>query len=428
MSSLHIKNGRVISPDINGEESLDSIMDIFINNGVIDDTPSEKIDLVIDAEGLWVVPGFIDLHVHLREPGFEHKETIFTGLKAAAKGGFTSVVAMPNTNPCMDTCEVIKEIINKADSYEGTTLYPSSAITVNREGKKIVKMSKIAEECCVKVFTDDGDGVSDNEIMKNAFIQSQKYGLIIAQHSEFIDISQKASIHNGEISKKLNVSGQPIESEDNMVKRDIDLLREFGGHLHVSHISSEKAIGYVKRAKDEGLNVTAEVTPHHLLLSDNDVETFGTMAKVAPPLRPWKHVEACRKALAEGIIDIIATDHAPHTVEDKAKNIEDAAFGMAGLEIAVSLVLKLVKDNTITPLRMVEAMSTLPAKILGLKNTGAILRGNIADITIINVNDPHIIDSAEFESKGKNTPFAGSEVPGRIIYTIKNGKIIYQYK
>ena len=421
MTTIHITNGRVIDPAAH----RDACGDIFIEDGKIVSSLSKPADRVIDASGLWVVPGLIDAHVHLREPGFEHKETIETGCLAAAAGGFTTIVAMPNTNPTADNVAVLQQVMDKAKSLGGTRVIQSCAITKGRKGTALVDYQTIVDQTGVTVFTDDGDGVSDDALMERAVQQLAPLNAVISQHSEYAHISKKAPIHDGDVAKTIKVAGQPIESEDAMVKRDIALAEKYHARIHVSHISSAIAIDAVRTAKQKGLSVTAEVTPHHLHLTDEAVFDAGTIAKVAPPLRPNPHMEACRKALADGTIDIIATDHAPHTLEDKSGTIENAAFGMVGLEIAVPTILALVSRNVITPMRMVEAMSTLPAKIMGLAG-GTLADGSIGDVTLINPNRPFVIDPRTFKSKGINTPFAGFEAPGTAVMTIVNGRVVFE--
>ncbi len=426
MEVIHIKNGRIISPADKNTGSIDEIKDLYIADGkILFNSPQQNPDKVIDATGMWVVPGLVDMHVHLREPGFEHKETIETGAKAAAAGGFTTIVAMPNTDPVADNCQVIQSIMDKGDALKGTKIIAAGALTIGRKGKVPVDLEEIYKVCGITVFTDDGDGVADDVLMENIFVNSSKTGAVISQHSEFTHISKKAAMHQGEVSRQLGITGQPVESEINMVRRDIELVKKTGGHLHVSHISSAGAIELVRKAKKEGLNVTAEVTPHHLHLTDEDINNYGTMAKVAPPLRTSADVKACREALKDGTIDVIATDHAPHTFDDKAGTLEDAAFGLTGLEISVPMILQLVKDGLLSPLKMIEAMSLNPSRLLGLKG-GTIKSGAVADITIINPDAPYKIDPVTFFSKGRNTPFAGFIAPGRTAYTIKEGHIIFE--
>ncbi len=421
MTTILIRNGRVIDPSC----GKDAIADLFIEDGQIVGTPSLSPSTIIDAAGLWVVPGLIDVHVHLREPGAEHKETIETGTAAAAAGGFTTVIAMPNTTPCADNPDVLKMVMEKAASLGGTRVIQSCAITVGRRGEQVVDMAAIKKETGVFVFTDDGDGVESDAVMEDALCRAVPLCAILSQHSEFARISKKAALHEGEVSAVLKLAGQPVASEYEMVARDIALVKKTGGRLHVSHISSAEAIDAVRRAREEGLPVTAEVTPHHLHLTDDTVGEAGTMAKVAPPLRPLHHVEACRAALADGTIDVIATDHAPHTIADKAGSMEKASFGMVGLEIAVPMILALVKDNVLTPSRMIDAMSCAPARIFGIPG-GTLAPGAAADITLIDPDDPFDIDPRTFRSKGINTPFAGYHATGRAVCTIVGGRIIYR--
>ncbi|MBN2718178.1 MAG: dihydroorotase [Deltaproteobacteria bacterium] len=422
MTTIHIRNGRIIDPSENRDESGD----LFIENGVLVASLNQAADRVIDATGLWVVPGLIDAHVHLREPGFEHKETIETGCHAAAAGGFTKIVAMPNTNPTADNPDVIDRVMRKAQSLGGTRVIQSCAITKGRKGIELVDFKRIVDETGVTVFTDDGDGVSDDALMETAVQQLAPLNAVISQHSEYAHISKKAAMHDGDVSKSINIVGQPIESEDAMVRRDIGLAQKYNARIHVSHISSATAIEAVRNAKARGLSVTAEVTPHHLHLTDDAVLEAGTIAKVAPPLRPSEHVTACRAALADGTIDIIATDHAPHTLDDKAGAIDTAAFGMVGLEIAVPTILDLVRHEIISPMRMIDAMSTRPANILGLLGEGTLRVGTRADVTLIAPDRPFEIDPRTFKSKGINTPFAGFRAPGKAVMTIVDGDVVYE--
>ncbi|MBN2529877.1 MAG: dihydroorotase [Deltaproteobacteria bacterium] len=420
MTTLHIKNGRIIDPATGRDETAD----LFIEDGKIVATLPTEAETVVDATGLWVVPGLIDAHVHLREPGFEHKETIESGTAAAAAGGFTQVVAMPNTNPTADNARVIAMVMEKARRLKGTRVIQSCAITKDRKGISTLDYAEIIKQTGVSIFTDDGDGVEDDALMEKAVQELAPLNAVISQHSEYATISKKAAIHQGDVSESIKVVGQPIDSEDAMVRRDIALAEKYGARIHVSHISSATAIDAVRDAKAKGLSVTAEVTPHHLQLTDEAVLEAGTIAKVAPPLRPGRHMDACRHALADGTIDIIATDHAPHTMTDKAGTIDKAAFGMVGLEIAVPIILDLVRQKVISPMRMIDAMSWRPAKLFDLVG-GTLAPGSVADVTVINPQRPHVIDPRTFKSKGINTPFAGFEAPGKAVMTIVAGNVIY---
>jgi dihydroorotase len=421
MTAIQIKNGRIIDP----ATGRDGMGDLFIENGSIVSVLSGPPATTIDATGLWVVPGLIDAHVHLREPGFEHKETIETGTSAAAAGGFTQIIAMPNTTPTADTSEVLTMVMKKAEALGGTRVVQSCAITRGRKGTELVDYQTIVKDTGVTVFTDDGDGVADDELMERAVQQLAPLDAVISQHSEYAAISKKAAIHDGAVAKSIQVAGQPLESEDAMVRRDIALAEKYHARIHVSHISSAGAIDAVRAAKARGLSVTAEVTPHHLHLTDETVLEAGTIAKVAPPLRPNEHMTACRAALSDGTIDIIATDHAPHTLEDKSGTIDNAAFGMVGLEIAVPTILTLVQQNVLSPMRMIDAMSTQPARIFKLPG-GTLAAGAVADVTLIHPDKPFAIDPRTFKSKGINTPFAGFLTPGKAVMTIVGGKVIYR--
>lgn len=422
MHTIQIKNARVLDPSVH----LDEIRDLFISGDTIVADLSTSPTEIIDGTGLWVVPGLIDAHVHLREPGGEIKETIETGLSAAAAGGFTLVMPMPNTTPAIDNLEMYRLVMNRAASLRGTRVLPVPAISIGRRGTELVDFAALAAEGAV-CFSDDGTGVEDDGLMTLAFEQSAALNVVLAQHSEYAKLSRNGVVHEGKVSAELGIPGWPLEAEEKMVARDISLAAKTGGRLHVSHISSQGSVELVRRAKASGLSVTAEVTPHHLMLTDELLRTAGTQAKVNPPLRPEKHVEACRAGLLDGTIDIVATDHAPHTLADKGPDFIRAAFGMTGLEIAVPVMLALVSQGILTPSRMVEAMSTAPARLFGLKG-GSLVPGSAADVTLIDPNASFVIDPETFRSKGRNTPFAGMTAPGRAVATIVGGKVIYKEK
>ncbi|MCP4603970.1 MAG: dihydroorotase [Proteobacteria bacterium] len=416
---MRIKGGRIIDP----ARHIDEISDLVISGNTIADPESTpKAGEVVDATGLWVVPGLIDAHVHLREPGQEHKENITTGLEAAAAGGFTAVLPMPNTIPPNDSPEITRMMIERASELKGTRIYPVAAATAERRGERLAPLAELVAAGAV-AFSDDGNAVVDDSVMKEALVACCDLGVPLSQHAEDPLLSKDGVINSGDVAKKLDVPGWPCEAEDRIVARDINLLKTTGGHLHISHISTKGAIELVRKAKAEGLPVTAEVTPHHLHLTDQAAIDVGTLAKVNPPLRRAEDVDAARGALVDGTIDIIATDHAPHTLKDKENGLVEACFGMIGLEVAVPLMLLLVEQGVLTPMRMIEAMSTGPAKIFGLPG-GTLAPGTIADITLINPARPHRIDPESFKSKGRNTPFGGWKVPGRAVSSIVNGKIV----
>ncbi len=419
--AIQIKGGRILDPS----RGFDEIGSIFVSGErIAESCPQEDSLHVIDATGLWVVPGLIDAHVHLREPGQEHKENIATGLQAAAAGGFTAVLAMPNTSPANDSPEITKMMIARARALGGTRIYPVAAVTKGRRGQHLADLAELKAAGAV-AFSDDGSAVVADALMEEALRTCGRLGVPLSQHAEDPGLSKDGVIHDGQVSRELGVPGIPASSEERIVARDIVLVETTAAHLHVSHISTKEAVAHVRDAKKRGLSVTAEVTPHHLHLTDAAVRETGTQAKVNPPLRTAEDVASCREALADGTIDILATDHAPHTSTDKEGGLMSAAFGMVGLEIAVPLVLSLVEERILSPMRMIEAMSTAPAQIFGLPG-GSLRPGSIADLTLINPRTSHKIDSKMFKSKGRNTPFDGWQVVGKIAATYIRGKEIYK--
>ncbi len=419
---IRITGGRVIDPS----RSIDEINDIFVSDGVLIDSPTDlsKFD-TLDATGLWVVPGLIDAHVHLREPGGEQKEDIASGLAAAAAGGFTAVMPMPNTSPTIDSVSLTQMMIDRADALGGTRIYPVPAVTVDRKGEALTPMADLKAAGAV-AFSDDGTAVVDDDLMRAALEICAELKVPLCQHAEDPDLSAGGILHAGDVSSKLGVKGWPALAEERIVARDIALCEDTGGHLHVSHISTRGSVEMVRKAKARGLRVTAEVTPHHLLLTDETAVDHGTNAKVNPPLRTEKDRLACVAGLADGTIDMVATDHAPHTLSDKQTDWGSAAFGLVGLEIAVPLLLKFVEDRTISPMRLVEAMSTAPASVFSLQ-AGTLAPGSPADITLIAPASPHVIDPQTFRSKGRNTPFVNWRVPGRVVRTIVRGHTAFSH-
>jgi dihydroorotase len=420
--AIRIRGGRIIDPS----RSLDETGDIFIiGDTIVDGGPASSDWETIEASGLWVAPGLIDAHVHLREPGEEHKEDIESGLKAAAAGGFTAVLPMPNTKPPNDSVEITRHMINRARKLDGTQVFPVAAVTQGRRGKELAPMGELKQSGAV-AFSDDGNAVLADDVMERALKACRKLGVPLCQHAEDPSISKGGVIHNGDVAKKLGLPGWSSEAEAKIVARDIALAEKTGARLHICHISTKESVALLQKAKSQGIDVTAEVTPHHLCATDSIALTAGALAKVNPPLRPIEHVNALREALADGTIDIVATDHAPHAKQDKGKDFIKAAFGMVGLEIAVPLLLILIKDRALTPLRMIDAMSTRPARLFGIPG-GTLAPGSRADLTLIAPNDPFTVNPDIFRSKGRNTPFAGKEVPGRPVRTILKGVTIYNF-
>lgn len=425
--TIVIKNGRVIDP----ANSLDEPKDLLIHKGRIKAIESpgsisfeagEK-PSVIDAKGCVVCPGLIDMHVHFREPGFEYKETITSGCRSAAAGGFTSVAVMPNTNPVNDTRAVTEHILSLARTEDIINVYPIAAITQKLEGERLSEMADLKDAGAI-AFSDDGRPVISNELMRRAFEYSKMFKLPLIQHSEMLDLTEGGCMNEGMVSTELGLKGMPTEAEDIMVYRDIALLEKTGGRLHVAHISSKNSVDLVRQAKSRGLSVTCEVAPHHFTLTDEAVRGYDTNTKMSPPLRAIDDVEAIKEGLQDGTIDIIATDHAPHDIADKQVEYQNACFGIVGLETALPLSLKLVDEKILSMGDVIKKLTSTPADIFNLK-AGSLSLGNEADILIFNPNLEYSIDISKFHSKSKNSPFDGWKVKGKVIHTLVKGKTAY---
>ena len=421
--SILIKNGRVLNPS----ENLDSVMDILIDKGVIVKKASHienEANQIIDAKGCYVMPGLIDLHVHFRDPGLTYKEDIETGSRAAAKGGFTTVCCMPNTKPVVDSPETVKYIIDKGKAVGLTNVLPVGAVTKNMAGVEITDVEglKAAGICAI---SEDGKSVMNSGVYRKAMKNAKKADIPVLAHCEDINLVEGGVINLGDKSKELGVKGISNAVEDVIALRDILLAKETGAKLHLCHCSTKDSVEMVRRAKEEGVKVTAEVCPHHFSMCSDDITSNDANFKMNPPLRTREDMEALIKGLSDDIMDVISTDHAPHSAEEKAKDLEHAPFGIVGLETSVALTItNLVKKGHITPLQMAAKMSYNPAKVLGI-NKGTLNEGAIADVTIINPNKEYVIDSNECASKGKNTPFNGYRVSGEVEYTILNGNVVY---
>jgi len=423
--SLLIKNGRVIDPSSRTDETLD----ILIENGKIK-AISPRIDLkeaeIIDASRLVVAPGFIDMHVHLREPGEEHKEDIATGSLAAARGGFTSICCMPNTRPPNDNSGITEYIIAEARKRAVVNIYPVAAITRGLAGEELTDMADLSQAGAI-AFSDDGQPVANSLVMRRALEYSLLLDKLIIDHCEDKNLSMGGVMHEGEISLRLGLSGMPAAAEEIMVARDIILAQLTRARLHVAHLSTKGGIELVRLAKKKGIPVTAEVTPHHLILSDENLVNYNPNFKVNPPLRSAEHRQALLEGLKDGTIDVIATDHAPHTPEEKDVEFDLAPFGLIGLETAVSLMLdRFVHKNIISLERLIDLMSCRPAQLLGLKNKGRIAPGADADLTILNLRQEVVMDVERFASKSRNCPFHGWKLKGAVAFTIVGGKIVYR--
>ncbi|MDI6788193.1 MAG: dihydroorotase, partial [Planctomycetota bacterium] len=437
MSTLLIKNGRVIDT----ANKIDKVTNVFVQDGKIKSvgTSSPKSDMVIDAKGLIVTPGLIDMHVHLREPGKEDEETVASGASAAIDGGFTSVACMPNTDPAIDNEASAEFVYLQAKRAGKANVFPIGAVTKGRKGEELSEMGQLFRGGAIG-FSDDGDPIKSTEVMRRALEYSKMFDKPIIDHCEDIDLARDGVMNEGTVSVSLGLVGMPAVSEEIMVYRDITLARMTGGRLHIAHITTKNAVELIRQAKKDGVRVTAEVTPHHLILTDEYVKTsqFDTNYKVNPPLRTRADVLALREGLADGTIDAIASDHAPHSEEEKDVEFNIAPFGMIGMESLLGVVLselvaKKGSNNTIpfpsrlsgkviTLNQLIASLTINPARILGIPK-GTLSVGSDADITIIDLNKEWTIDPAKFKSKSRNCPFGGWKVKGKAVYTIVAGQV-----
>ncbi len=418
--SILIKKGRVIDPANN----VDEVLDILIKDEKIikvSKNISESSDKIINAENMWVVPGLIDLHVHLREPGYEYKETIETGSKSAVMGGVTTICAMPNTNPIIDDKTKAKFVLDQGVAANYANVLPIGSITVGQQGKQLSHFEEMKPYICG--VSEDGGTVCDANLMKKALKICSKMDMPLFAHCEDLNLKNGGQIHLGQTSKALGLPGISNDTEDVIVARDIILARNFNAKLHICHISTSESLELVEFGKKYNENLTCEVAPHHFTLTDTDIVDKDTNFKMSPPLRGAKDKEAVLKALKNDLIDVIATDHAPHSQEEKLQEFSKAPNGIIGLETLIPLcITELVNKNIITPKQFVEKTSVNPAKIINL-DKGNLGVGAIADITIIDVTTKYNIDLNIQHSKSKNSPFHGKEVVGKAEYTIVNGVI-----
>ncbi len=424
---LLITNGHLIDPSC-GQNSGKNVL---IENGRIVDWLSFSDGVpegceIFDATGLIVAPGFIDLHVHLREPGQEHKETIASGCAAAVAGGWTSVCPMPNTNPINDNAAITRYMIEQAKLAGFANVFPVGAITKGSSGTELAEMGEMKAAGAVAV-SDDGRPVPNAGMMRRAMEYAKDFDLPVVDHCEDKSLSHGGVMHEGKMSLLLGLKGMPALAEDLDAVRDILLAKETGSHAHIAHISTKGAIEAVRRAKNEGINVTCEVTPHHFTLTDKAVEGYDTNTKMSPPLRSEEHLEAILEGIKDGTIDAIATDHAPHHADEKALEFDRAPMGIIGLETALGLAFQqLVDKGVIDLVRLVKMCSTNPAKLYNIPERGTLKKGSIADVTIIDPNLVWTYRNVDSKSKSKNSPFDGWEFRGGAVATIVGGKIVYK--
>ncbi|MEA1958693.1 MAG: dihydroorotase [Chloroflexota bacterium] len=436
---ISISGGRVIDPGA----GLDAVSDVMIADGRIAavgssrESSSDGADLIIDAAGMIVCPGFIDLHCHLREPGGESKETIESGTLAAARGGFTTVCAMPNTNPPIDSASMIDFIREKADVEGAVRVLPVGCITKGRVGLEVVDIGAMAAAGAV-ALSDDGNAVTDSNVMRQALEAAYECGITVVEHCEDESLSAGGVMNEGEIANRLGLKGIPETAEEIIVARDLSLSEMTGGHVHIAHASTYGTVYLLRRARASGFAVTAEVTPHHLMLTEERVASsksgagYDTNAKVNPPLRTERDVRALIDGLAEGVINAIATDHAPHTVADKDCDFESAAFGISGLETALGSVMALVHRGDIDLNTLISKLTYEPSmafpriRELAGGEVGTLNIGAPADVVIFDPDAEWTVDPAQFASKGKNTPIAGERLKGRVMVTVCGGEIVYK--
>jgi dihydroorotase len=423
-----IRGGHVIDPGrVNGPA------DVLIENGTITavgprvSAPVKRGNApvtIIDASGKLVLPGFVDLHVHLREPGFEYKETIETGTAAAVAGGFTSVCCMPNTIPVNDNQAITEFMLEQAQAAGNARVFPVGAITKGSEGKELSEIGDLRRAGCVAI-SDDGLPVMNSLVMRRAMEYALAFDLPVIDHCEDLHLSEGGCMNEGFVSTQLGLQGIPSAAEDIMVARNLALAELTGARLHLAHVSTAGSVRMVREAKARGIRVTAEVCPHHFTLTEEAVRGFNTLAKMNPPLRAWHDVQAIKEGLRDGTIDVIATDHAPHAAQEKQQEFAAAPNGIVGLETALPLTLTLVEEGLLSLENAIAKLTTEPARAFGL-NVGTLAPGAKADLAVIDQTTSWEVDPSRFRSKSRNTPFAGWKVKGRVQLTIVDGRIVYQ--
>jgi dihydroorotase len=430
---LLLKNGIVVDPS----QKLMGVRDVLIERdmgqgtwgkgrilAVAENIIAEDAE-VIDCTGKSVVPGLVDMHVHFREPGEEHKETIATGSAAAVAGGFTTVCCMPNTKPPLDDVASIEFVLKRADGVGLCSVLPIGAVSVGLKHEQLTEMAAMKEAGAV-AFSDDGEPIQDSGFLRKVLAYSKVCDAVVILHCEDKSLTAGGVMNEGLTALRLGLRGMPRAAEVTAIHRAIELAKQTGAKVHIAHVSVKEAVDLIRQAKEEGVQVTAEVTPHHLTLTEEAVRDYDTNAKMNPPLRTAEDVAALREALIEGVIDCIATDHAPHTVEEKETTFDDAPFGIVGLETAVGVLwTELVHKANFPVVRLIEAMSTKPCHILGLDG-GTLREGSRADVTVIDPETVWTVDAGKFRSKGRNTPYNGWTLKGKVVLTVCGGRIVFR--
>lgn len=426
---LCLRGGRILDP----ARGIDRAQDLWIDQGRIagwgEDAPAAlrtRADVeIIDVRGATICPGFIDIHVHLREPGQEERETIETGTRAAVKGGFTAVACMPNTDPPLDERPRVEYVVRRASEVGLARVFPIAAVTRGQMGEQLTEIENLVEAGAVAI-SDDGKPVRNAEIMRRALELSRPLGIPVIQHAEDPDLKGVGVMHEGWISTRIGLAGIPAAAESVMVARDALLAELTGGRVHVAHVSAARSVEIIRRAKARGIRMTAETAPHYLVLTDEAVAGYDTNAKMNPPLRSASDRDALIEGLRDGTLDCLATDHAPHTEIDKDNDFDSAPFGIVGLETALGLYLKaLVEPGHLTLPELISKMTVKPYEVLG-RPGGTLAPGADADITVFDPSCRWTVLAAEFASKGRNTPFEGWEIPGRVVLTVVAGRICYR--
>lgn len=422
---LLIKHGRVVDP----VSSTVSIQDLYIENGKVvqlEKDIRQEADQVIDAEGLVVCPGLVDMHVHLRDPGLTYKEDIFTGTAAAAHGGVTSVACMANTDPVVDTPEQIHYIKDKAAQANGVHVYPIAAVSMGMRGEEPSDADALKKAGAI-ALSDDGCNVDNANLMRDVMIHAKRLELPVLCHCEDTTMVEGRAVNEGSVSRQLWLEGRPAIAEEIMVMRDAMLAEETGAHVHICHVSTAKSVDIIRRMKKRGVAITCETCPQYFTLTEDEILTQGSMARVNPPLRTAKDIKGIITGLKDGTIDAIATDHAPHSPEEKSRPLTRAPSGMVGLETSLAITLtELYHTGKMKLPEIIKRMTYTPASILHLSSKGRLSLGSDADITIFDPEEVWTIDPEQFASKARNTPFAGREVKGKVKYTIVGGNVIYQ--